>query len=175
MKILMIIALLLNLLGCTGNIKPTINPAEKATLEDLRKIFFNTAKPEDALGSLVEQPAFALDTNTQAHLLFECSYEHVRNNPLANQRISVEFEEMDLRDAIMEISIVSEIPIIIDDSVEGIISGSFDDKNISDVLATLLSVGEYDFRFFSRTYFCWLYRPYRGVLSSIIGYVYLPS
>lgn len=153
MKVLIIIALLLNLLGCTGNIKPTINPAEKATLEDLRKTFFNTAKPEDALGSLVEQPAFALDTNTQAHLLFECSYEHVRNNPLANQRISVEFEEMDLRDAIMEISIVSEIPIIIDDSVEGIISGSFDDKNISDVLATLLSVGEYDFRFFQEHIF----------------------
>lgn len=153
MKYFIFVVLLIQLTACTGNVKSDLKPEDKANLVELRKNFFNMADSADALATLVEQPAFPIDTKTQAHLLFECSYEHKENNKLAGKLISVDFEEMDLRDALMEISIQSETPIIIDDSVEGIISGSFSDQALPEVLSTLLSIGEYDYRLFKNHIF----------------------
>lgn len=152
MKILTPILLLL-LCACTANVKPPIDHQVEQQLNQLRQSFFNMEDGREALASVASQPLIRVDANTQAHEKFKCTRDHNRYNKLFDKTIDIEFEEMDLRDALVEISLLSEIPIIMDDSIEGIVSAHFVQSMVSDVLATLLAVGEYDYRILSHHIF----------------------
>jgi type IV pilus assembly protein PilQ len=143
-----IILLVLFLSACTGNVKPDLTVEEKDKLAELRSEFFNMESSENALKSISKKNIKKINTNTQAHTFFECSYEHKKSGFLEYENISVEFEEMDLRDAITEISIISGVTIIVDDSIEGIVSGRFEERGMGEILSILLSVGDFDYRFF---------------------------
>ena len=145
--------MLINLCACTGNVKSDLTIDEENSLRELRSQFFNMTDKKSALQSVAKKQNSNIDTNSQAHSLFECSHEHKGSGYFEYKRITIEFEEMDLRDALTEISIVSGITIMTDDSVEGIVSGAFERKEIGDVLSILLSVGDYDYRFFDHHIF----------------------
>jgi type IV pilus assembly protein PilQ len=143
-----IIIMLINLCACTGNVKSDLTPDEENSLMKLRSQFYNMEDKESAYKSISKISNYKVDTKTQAHILFECSHEHINTKDIEYKKINIEFEEMDLRDALTEIGIVSGVTIITDDSVEGIVSGGFENKAMGGVLSTLLSVGDYDYRIF---------------------------
>lgn len=143
---IMLIFILLN--GCSSShIKNNIDE-EKSDRTILRDHFFNQTNGDNELATTHHQSLPVINNRYQAHDYFQCNNQHKSEGDIASKTLSVEFEEIELRDAIVEIGIMSEIPILMDDSVEGIVAGFFDDKSISDILSTLLSVGEYDFRIF---------------------------
>jgi len=145
MKILLSLIVLL-LSACVANVQPGISPDTHQQLNQLRDKFFNMNEGTAELESLTYKSLQRINAKTQAHQHFKCTSDHNTYNRLFDKLISIEFEEMDLRDALVEISLIAEIPIIMDDSIEGIVSGNFVKQSISTVLAILLSVGEYDYR-----------------------------
>jgi type II secretory pathway component GspD/PulD (secretin) len=171
-----ILLLVCHLCACTGNLKSNLNDEEKQALSNLRSNFFNTLGADEALSDIKDKKISSMDTKNKAHNYFECSHEHKTTSFIAYQTITVEFEEMELRDALTEISIVAGVTIITDDSVEGIISGSFKDKGIGEVLSILLSVGDFDFRFFDSYVFIGSTDPTAGSYHQLSSTcIYRPS
>ena len=144
-----IILLMINLCACTGNVKDQLTSDEKSQLNSLRDNFFNMDQADTALKNISNRSASRLNTKLKAHSYFDCSHEHVDSGYYEFKTISIEFEEMDLRDALTEMSIISGVTIITDDSIEGIVSGSFESKGLGEILSILLSVGEFDYRVFN--------------------------
>lgn len=62
--------------------------------------------------------------------------------------IDVEFLDFDLRDAITEISMIADINILIDDSIDGIVSSRFEDESVAEILNSILSIGNFDYKVF---------------------------
>lgn len=62
--------------------------------------------------------------------------------------IDVSFIESDLREALLEISMLTDIPIIADDSVQGIISATLQGKSLSTTLDVLLAPGNFAYKKF---------------------------
>ncbi len=170
------ILFLLLLAACSNNVKPNIDKNTQAELKQFRELFFNMDDKLEIADSLSNQPLATIDSDTQAHHHFNCSYEHTTHNRITDKTINIEFEEMDLRDALVEISLLTQVPIIMDDSIEGIINGNFEDQNISEVLATLLSVGEYDYRVLNKYIFVGSTEPTSASYHQLSGTcIYRPN
>lgn len=149
----LMIALLIVLTGCTGNLKSGLTNAETQELNKIRDKFFNQHIGSEELASLDTQSLPKIDSRRHAQDYFQCSNEHKDSGNIAYQTLTIEFEEMELRDALVEISIITEIPILMDDSVEGTVAGNFQNEPLHVVLETLLSVGEFDYRVFQKHVF----------------------
>jgi len=152
MRTLLILSLAI-LVGCTGNVKSGLTSNETDQLTKIRDMFFNQNIGVQEVNGLKSQALPTIDGRHDAQDYFQCSNEHKDAGDIADQQLSIEFEEMELRDALVEISIITEIPILMDDSVEGTVAGNFEDEPLHQVLETLLSVGEYDFRVFEKHVF----------------------
>lgn len=135
--------------ACSYNVNDGIDHQTKDEIFRLNERFFkldDRYNPKQHMPAKVDE---SINIRKQPSLYFNCS-DHLQKTLLLDKKIDVEFEEIDLRDALFEISILTDIPIVTDDSVEGIVSGDFNDFSIESVLATLLSVGEYDYRILDR-------------------------
>ena len=76
---------------------------------------------------------------------------HCANNHYAqaqNNSVSIDFIEMDLREALLELSLTTDFPIIADDTVAGIVSLTLNDVSFDKALNVLLASGDYSHRFF---------------------------
>jgi type IV pilus assembly protein PilQ len=62
--------------------------------------------------------------------------------------IDVSFIESDLREVLLELSMLTEVPIVADESVQGIVSASLQGKSLSTTLGVVLAPGNYAFKIF---------------------------
>ena len=62
--------------------------------------------------------------------------------------VDVSFIEADIRDALLELSLLTDISIITDDSIEGIVSVNFVDKTLDEVIAAIIAPGNYGYKKF---------------------------
>lgn len=65
-----------------------------------------------------------------------------------NKTVSIDFIEMDLREALLELSLTTNFPIIADDTVAGIVSLTLNKVSFAKALTILLASGDYSYRFF---------------------------
>lgn len=62
--------------------------------------------------------------------------------------VDVSFIEADILDALLELSLLTGISIITDDSIEGVVSINFFDKSLDDVITAIIAPGNYAFKKF---------------------------
>ena len=62
--------------------------------------------------------------------------------------VDVSFIEADIRDALLELSLLTDISIITDDSIEGIVSVNFVDKSLDEVIVAIIAPGNYGYKKF---------------------------
>lgn len=71
----------------------------------------------EATTSRISDPDYAKAPKRAAYHCAKSSYPKAQSS-----RVSIDFIEMDLREALLELSIITDFPIIADDSVGGIVS-----------------------------------------------------
>lgn len=147
MKTLVTIIISMLILGCATTQQKELaqHKAREGLLASYSQ-FLNQVEREQALQSLEPSSVVSLTERAEAHTYFQCSGQHDEQGGVADNLISFEFEEMDIRDVMVELSIMTGVSILMDDSVEGIVSASFEEVPIAKAIATLLSIGEYDYR-----------------------------
>ena len=118
------------------------------------KAYSNIQLADDAiLNSMPENGQLQADTeqfNTERlsknNEAYRCSKDSLVNSK-KDQLVSVDLFEMDLRDALIELSIQIGFPILIDESVNSLISATLNNVALSSALETLLAAGDYSYRF----------------------------
>ncbi|MFL0811338.1 MAG: hypothetical protein K6L76_13045 [Agarilytica sp.] len=61
--------------------------------------------------------------------------------------LTLSFFEADIREAVVELSVMSGLPIVIDDTVEGFVTANLENVSLSEALTILLAPGGYSYRF----------------------------
>ena len=77
---------------------------------------------------------------------FECSEEQASTVTDEIPLLDVSFIEADILDAILELSLLTGITIITDDNIEGIVSVNFVGKSLDEVLAAIITPGNYGYK-----------------------------
>ena len=94
--------------------------------------------------------AYAMDIKkkriAQKHKVYRCSQDPIVN-VRKEQQVSVDLFEVDLRDALIELSIQIGFPILIDESVNSLISATLNNVKLVSALDTLLAASDYSYRF----------------------------
>ncbi|MCF6765925.1 hypothetical protein L3V82_09070 [Thiotrichales bacterium 19S3-7] len=60
--------------------------------------------------------------------------------------VTLNLIESDLREALIEVSMLTDIPIVMDESVEGIVTANINDKSLEIALDMMLSIGNYAYK-----------------------------
>ncbi len=76
----------------------------------------------------------------------QCQFEKKSDLLISVQPVELSFVESDLRDALTELSLMTNISIVMDDSVEGLVSASFTDAKLPQILNTLLATGNFGYK-----------------------------
>lgn len=93
-------------------------------------------------------PGVASSVDSVEPEYFNCSYqeESTISDEIAN--VDVSFIEADIREALLELSLLTEISIITDDSIEGIVSVNFINKTLDEVIVAIIAPGNYGYKKF---------------------------
>lgn len=78
--------------------------------------------------------------------VYTCSHPPAEDNITKKTNFSIEFIEADLREALLELSLLTGISIITDENIEGLISANFQDIALESALTVMLSAGNYGFK-----------------------------
>lgn len=153
-SISLLVIILIQLYGCAAN------PAEVAV-------------PVDWASKIPEIISATPDSSTvvqkQVHGEFNCIQRKDYDNSSLHQKVSVEFLEYDLRDAFMELSMITGVNFLLDDFVSGIVSLNFNDVTLNDIVETLVKVGEFDF-FPTKHAILVGYASHQGAMFSQLSY-----
>lgn len=152
MKPLIAIILVASLLlqACANSPSPVTSNREQvlgADMEAIRQMVLQAAAEqyeyEESASRLRNQDYQAAPT----HNPLTCS---IQQNSTAGQEnlVSVDFFEMDLREALLEVSILADFPIVADDTVTGLVSLSLADMPLDKTLDMVLAAGDYSYRFY---------------------------
>lgn len=98
----------------------------------------------DSKTSRISDPKYAKAPERAAYHCAKTSYPKEQN-----KTISIDFIEMDLREALLELSLTTNFPVIADDTVAGIVSLTLDEVSFAKALTILLASGDYSYRFFN--------------------------
>jgi type IV pilus assembly protein PilQ len=79
---------------------------------------------------------------------FSCTEVEVSTLTDEIPNVDVSFIEADIHDALLELSLLTGLSIITDDSIEGIVSINFVDKSVDEVISAVIAPGNYGFRKF---------------------------
>jgi len=77
---------------------------------------------------------------------FDCIDESKSDITAELPNIDVSFIETDIIDALLELSLLTGVSIITDDSIEGVISINFFDKSIDEAISAIIAPGNYGYR-----------------------------
>ena len=130
---ILIISLLSTLSACASTV-PTTQVEAKPNIEQMAKTSFD---------STIEKRS---TTRRQTRKAFQCVDGGTEINTRDIPAIDISFIEADIREALLELSMLTEIPIVADDSVQGIVSATLLGKDLSTALKIVLSPGNFAFK-----------------------------
>lgn len=142
----LVCALSLLLGACTHQIEKQESHdsgASKSTLEERAQLYWQSKNVEFNKSSLSRRNQND-EIKRNNH---RCSTSHSVGKKSFNN-VSLEFFEADLREVIIELSLMVEFPIVVDDSVEGLITVNIKDTQLFKALNIILSPGNYSYRVF---------------------------
>ncbi|WP_330925150.1 hypothetical protein [Candidatus Sororendozoicomonas aggregata] len=99
-----------------------------------------------------------IDTS-KIHGKYTCNANPNSQKLIKGKTVSLEIEEGDLREVLLEVSVQAEVSIVMDDYVEGFLSIQLDDVSIETALDSLLSVGDFDYHVYDNYIFVGVREP----------------
>lgn len=132
--------------ACTTNTTQGTKKASSEGVGEFREAMLNLSNASSVAGDLDLKPFKNVVKGGRSKPYFNCGLADSSQSGASSAIIDVEFEEMDLSDALIEISLLADTPIMTDDSIEGIVSGKFEGQTVTEILGSLLSIGEFDFK-----------------------------
>ena len=93
-----------------------------------------------------EQLLAAQQNQMSAEEYFQCSSDEPSTITDAIPPLDVSFIEADVVDALLELSLLTGISIITDDSIEGIVSVNFEGKSLDEILQAIIAPGNFGFK-----------------------------
>lgn len=145
-KILSVIVSTLAIIGCASTSEPTRMSG------DLSEQVWDAGMPAPITQRYpvleFNQVGSARPVSLAPEEYFQCSEEDVSTLTDDIPPLDVSFIEADILDALLELSLLTGISIITDDSIEGIVSINFTNSTLEDVIAAIIAPGNFGFKVF---------------------------
>ena len=90
---------------------------------------------------------------------YACTWQPSYRNLIKGKTVSLEIEEGELREVLAEISAQTEVTVVMDDYVEGLITIQLDDVSLANALETVLAIGDFDYRLYRNHIFVGVREP----------------
>lgn len=138
------------LVGCSSN--PTVESSQTTytSQETLEQRAANYWKKNN---QSINKRTLNLEGNTHYRSFkssYSCSKQPIKTNHLKQRSVSVSFFDTDIREILVEVSVASKTPIILDDTIEGLITVNLQNTPLEQALDIILSPGNYSYRFFKQ-------------------------
>jgi type II secretory pathway component GspD/PulD (secretin) len=134
-------------MGCAtgkGNISHGVTSAvevEKKAFDDYELIEEETVQ----LANLSINREYQNNPSYMSRLTCDADVEKESQRDI-NPLVNIGFLESDLRESLVELSMMTQIPIVLDDTVDGIVTANFIDVAFIDALEIILAAGNYSYR-----------------------------
>lgn len=79
---------------------------------------------------------------------YACTRQPSHRSLIRGKTVSLEIEEGELREVLAEVSAQTEVTVVMDDYVEGLITVQLDDIDLAHALDTVLAIGDFDYRLY---------------------------
>ena len=96
---------------------------------------------------------------SKIHGKYTCNANPNSQKLIKGKTVTLEIEEGDLREVLLEVSVQAEVSIVMDDYVEGLLSIQLEEVNIETALNSLLSVGDFDYHIYDNYIFVGVREP----------------
>lgn len=146
MKVLLTLIITLFLFGCSSSPKKDIETEKISNFSERAKIHFENIKKEKSLSKnsmTVKSKKSIKPQNT-----YSCTHHKKSSLTKKSPLITLNLFESDIREALIELSVITEIAIITDDSVEGLVSANLIKLPFDTALEIILAAGNYSYRTF---------------------------
>ncbi|MBV1877313.1 MAG: hypothetical protein KUG79_06700 [Pseudomonadales bacterium] len=130
------------LFGCSNlDVKPeSTGNGENFQFDQLIKRHM-TASAGVVSGSVTEE-----NNTFKPFAQFNCS-DHIESKIVQQSPpVSIDFIDADLREALIELSVITEIPIVVDDTIDGLVTANLNESTLYTALNILLASGSYSYR-----------------------------
>ncbi len=145
---MLISILILMLFGCATQSEPNnqySTAPHKNSLEFRAAEYWKNKAQDFHRETLINRTPMATSIQKSSYL---CTSSESRNSLLKTKPISISFFDTDIREILVELSVASKTPIIIDDTIEGLITVNLENTPLENALDIILSPGNYSYRFF---------------------------
>ena len=145
------IALMLSVsLFCFGGCASHVTDDAREAVLSVEDLTLNDEQLAEQFGRIFQRQSHTLRLDTEKprkkRNAFTCTTFPIPALSRRLPNISISFMEADLREALVEISVVTQIPVVMDDLIDGLISVNFTDTRLDKALNIMLAGGRFEYR-----------------------------